>query len=82
MPLGTAGPIKLAEQIIMDPDDPSENILVFNGDIICNYPITELISAHICKDADVTILVCKRITIRPLKLRIHHLSALSCTMMT
>ncbi|SIO73874.1 mannose-1-phosphate guanylyltransferase [Babesia microti strain RI] len=59
VPLGTAGPIKLAEQIIMDPDDPSENILVFNGDIICNYPITELISAHICKDADVTILATK-----------------------
>jgi mannose-1-phosphate guanylyltransferase len=44
-PMGTAGPIRLAEKIIK-----SNNIeglfFVFNSDVICEYPLDQLINYH------------------------------------
>lgn len=44
-PMGTAGPIRLAEKIIK-----ANNIeglfFVFNSDVICEYPLDQLINYH------------------------------------
>ena len=37
-PLGTAGPLKLAEKLIKS-DNPNELCFVFNSDVICDYPL-------------------------------------------
>lgn len=42
-PLGTAGPLKLAEKILKKDDSP---FFVLNSDVICNYPFEELIEFH------------------------------------
>lgn len=55
--LGTAGPLRLARELIFDPNDDSEEILVLNSDIICTYPFSEMIAAHRKNKADSTILV-------------------------
>ncbi|KAJ6237010.1 mannose-1-phosphate guanyltransferase beta [Anaeramoeba flamelloides] len=51
-PLGTAGPIKLAEKHLKG-DDP---IFIVNSDIICEFPLKELLDFHIKKQSTVTIL--------------------------
>ncbi|EDO06623.1 putative mannose-1-phosphate guanyltransferase [Babesia bovis T2Bo] len=57
--LGTAGPLKLAKNLICDPADNCKEFLVLNSDIICSYPFAEMISAHRKNNADATILVTK-----------------------
>ncbi len=52
-PLGTAGPIKLAEKYLAD----CEEFLVLNSDIICRYPFEELIEYHRSKGCEGTIVV-------------------------
>lgn len=42
-PLGTAGPLKLAESILKKDDSP---FFVLNSDVICDYPFKELIKFH------------------------------------
>jgi mannose-1-phosphate guanylyltransferase len=37
-PMGTAGPIRLAKEIIMN-ENPSGLLFVFNSDVICHYPL-------------------------------------------
>lgn len=37
-PMGTAGPIRLAKEIILK-DNPSGLLFVFNSDVICHYPL-------------------------------------------
>lgn len=44
-PLGTAGPIKLAEAIIKEGGDDGL-LFVFNSDIVCDYPLKELVEFH------------------------------------
>lgn len=44
-PLGTAGPIKLAESIIRS-NNESGLFFVFNSDVICEYPLDKLVSFH------------------------------------
>lgn len=44
-PLGTAGPIKLAEAIIKEGGDDGL-LFVFNSDIVCDYPLKELVDFH------------------------------------
>ncbi|KAJ3426045.1 mannose-1-phosphate guanyltransferase beta [Anaeramoeba flamelloides] len=51
-PLGTAGPIKLAEKHLKG-DDP---IFIVNSDIICEFPLKELLDFHIKKQSTVTVL--------------------------
>lgn len=38
VPLGTAGPIKLAESILRE-NNESGLFFVFNSDVICEYPL-------------------------------------------
>uniref|UniRef100_A0A060TBX4 mannose-1-phosphate guanylyltransferase n=1 Tax=Blastobotrys adeninivorans TaxID=409370 RepID=A0A060TBX4_BLAAD len=42
-PLGTAGPLKLAEKVLAKDDSP---FFVLNSDIICDYPFAELAEFH------------------------------------
>lgn len=55
MPLGTAGPIKLAENLI-EQEDP---FLVLNGDIFADLNYREIVDEHIKKKALATIALCK-----------------------
>lgn len=57
--LGTAGPLRFAKNLLCDPQDDSEEFIVVNSDIICNYPFAEMIAAHRKNHADGTILVTK-----------------------
>lgn len=49
-PLGTGGAIKNAEVAIED-----ENVIIFNGDILCDFNIQEIIDFHKSKKSDMTI---------------------------
>lgn len=42
-PLGTAGPLKLAEEVLKKDDSP---FFVLNSDVICEYPFAELVKFH------------------------------------
>lgn len=42
-PLGTAGPLKLAEEVLKKDDSP---FFVLNSDVICEYPFEELVKFH------------------------------------
>lgn len=54
-PLGTAGPLKLAEEILRD----GEPFFVLNSDVICNFPFESLIKFHKAHGREGTILVTK-----------------------
>lgn len=55
-PLGTAGPIRLAKDIILA--DNTDNLLfVFNSDVICHYPLKTLVEFHKSHGGDGTIMV-------------------------
>jgi len=55
-PLGTAGPIRLAKELILK--DNTEGLLfVFNSDVICNYPLEKLIEFHKSHGKEGTIMV-------------------------
>lgn len=43
--MGTAGPIKLAESIIKEGGEDTL-LFVFNSDIVCDYPLEELLNFH------------------------------------
>eukprot|EP00920_Eleutheroschizon_duboscqi_P036091 GHVT01087303.1.p1 GENE.GHVT01087303.1~~GHVT01087303.1.p1 ORF type:complete len:345 (-),score=27.87 GHVT01087303.1:525-1559(-) len=58
-PMGTAGPIRLAEEIIMDPEDTSEEFFVCNSDVICHFPLHDMLEFHRFRKAEGTILVTK-----------------------
>jgi len=55
MPLGTAGPIKLAEKFL----GQSEPFLVLNGDIFADLNYREIIENHVKKKALATIALCQ-----------------------
>lgn len=43
--MGTAGPIKLAQELLSQ-NNPEKLFFVFNSDIICEFPLKELIAFH------------------------------------
>jgi mannose-1-phosphate guanylyltransferase len=45
VPMGTAGPIKLAEKIIKEENEDGL-LFVFNSDVICHYPLKNMIEFH------------------------------------
>jgi NDP-sugar pyrophosphorylase family protein len=51
-PLGTAGPIKLARDLILGerpeilPKDDCPYFFVFNSDVICEYPLSKMLEYH------------------------------------
>lgn len=53
-PLGTAGPLKLAENILMKDDTP---FFVLNSDVTCNYPFEQLRDFHQSHKKEGTIMV-------------------------
>jgi len=55
-PLGTAGPLKLAEKILGKDDS---NFFVLNSDVICNFPFAELAAFHEKHGEEGTIVVTK-----------------------
>jgi len=56
-PMGTAGPLRLAKDLIMDPSDSSDSLFVFNSDVICDFPLREMKAFHVQNDAEATIVV-------------------------
>ena len=56
-PLGTAGPLALARDILDNAED--EPFFVLNSDIICDFPFTDMLEAHRRNSAEGTILVTK-----------------------
>lgn len=56
-PLGTAGPLALAKEIL--DDGSGEPFFVLNSDVICAYPLSEMMAFHKRKGAEATILVTK-----------------------
>ena len=57
-PLGTAGPIKLAESILRE-NNESGLFFVFNSDVICEYPLEQLVAFHKSHGKQGTIVVTK-----------------------
>ncbi|KAK6635576.1 hypothetical protein RUM44_000829 [Polyplax serrata] len=55
-PLGTAGPLALAKEILQDSSEP---FFVLNSDIICNFPFKELHAFHKNHGKEGTIVVTK-----------------------
>lgn len=55
-PLGTAGPIRLAEKIIRE-QNVKGLFFVFNSDVICEYPLDKLIAYHVNHGKQGTIVV-------------------------
>lgn len=56
-PMGTAGPLALAREIL----DNKEGVpfFVLNSDVVCEYPMKQLMEAHLRTGAEATILVTK-----------------------
>lgn len=55
-PMGTAGPIRLAEDIIRA-DNTEELFFVFNSDIICDFPLKDMIAYHKAHGGEGTLMV-------------------------
>ncbi|KAG7828794.1 hypothetical protein KL920_003290 [Ogataea angusta] len=55
-PLGTAGPLKLAEKILKKDNTP---IFVLNSDVICEYPLRDLLDFHTAHGGEATIVATK-----------------------
>jgi len=56
-PLGTAGPLALARDLLVTPTN--EPFFVLNSDIICDFPFTEMIAFHKAHGGEGTIAVTK-----------------------
>ena len=56
-PLGTAGPIRLAEHILRAGGDADEPFFVFNSDVICEFPLSEMLAYHKLHKAEGTVCV-------------------------
>ncbi|CAK7221459.1 mannose-1-phosphate guanyltransferase [Sporothrix curviconia] len=55
-PLGTAGPLKLAEEVLRKDDSP---FFVLNSDVTCEFPFKELVAFHKAHGDEGTIIVTK-----------------------
>eukprot|EP00890_Picochlorum_soloecismus_P001752 jgi/Picsp_1/2578/NSC_00809-R1_gdp-mannose pyrophosphorylase len=56
-PMGTAGPLALAREVLDTGDNTP--FFVLNSDVICEYPLKEMLEYHKKKNAEATILVTK-----------------------
>eukprot|EP01069_Polyplicarium_translucidae_P009503 Polyplicarium_translucidae@DN3323_c0_g1_i4.p4 len=58
VPLGTAGPIALAKELLLEPDDSGTPcFFLCNGDVVCEFPLKELLAFHAAHGKEGTILV-------------------------
>jgi len=55
-PMGTAGPIRLAKDIILK-DNTDELLFVFNSDVICHFPLDKMVAFHKSHGGEGTIMV-------------------------
>lgn len=55
-PMGTAGPLKLAEEHLVN-DNPEKLFFVCNSDVICDFPLQKMIDYHKSHGAEGTILL-------------------------
>lgn len=59
-PLGTAGPLALAKQMIVGPNgDDCDAIFVLNSDVTCSYPLEQMLQYHMKHGKEGTISVTK-----------------------
>lgn len=58
VPMGTAGPIRLAKDLILNGND-SGLLFVFNSDVICHYPLDKMVDYHKSHGGEGTIMVTK-----------------------
>ena len=57
-PMGTAGPLGLARAILAPKGDGSDDpFFVLNSDVICDFPLKEMLEFHRAKKAEATVLV-------------------------
>ena len=56
--MGTAGPIKLAEKLLKEGNE-SGMFFVFNADVICDYPLDQMVKFHKENGKQGTIVVTK-----------------------
>lgn len=56
-PMGTAGPLALARDILYN--DTNTPFFVLNSDVVCEYPMKEMLQRHLATGAEATILVTK-----------------------
>jgi mannose-1-phosphate guanylyltransferase len=56
-PMGTAGPLALARDLL--DDGSGDPFFVLNSDVICEYPLTEMLEFHKANKAEGTLLVTK-----------------------
>ncbi|EFN59637.1 hypothetical protein CHLNCDRAFT_133102 [Chlorella variabilis] len=56
-PMGTAGPLALARDILHN--DEGVPFFVLNSDVVCGYPMKQMMEAHLRTGAEATILVTK-----------------------
>lgn len=56
-PMGTAGPLALAREIL--DDGKGSPFFVLNSDVICEYPLKDMLDFHTARKAEATILVTK-----------------------
>ena len=60
-PLGTAGPLRLARELLLGEagglsKDPCTFVFVFNSDVVCEYPLQEMLEYHKGHGREATIL--------------------------
>ncbi|CAI5482828.1 unnamed protein product [Closterium sp. Yama58-4] len=58
-PLGTAGPLALAKNILLKStaSSPPQPFFMLNSDVICDYPFKGLLDLHISRGAEATLMV-------------------------
>lgn len=56
-PMGTAGPLALARELL--DDGSGQPFFVLNSDVVCEYPLKEMLEFHRARGAESTILVTK-----------------------
>lgn len=55
--MGTAGPLALARELL--DDGSGQPFFVLNSDVVCEYPLKEMLEFHRARNAESTILVTK-----------------------
>lgn len=55
--MGTAGPLALARELL--DDGSGRPFFVLNSDVVCPYPLKDMLDFHLAREAEATILVTK-----------------------
>eukprot|EP01006_Ploeotia_vitrea_P014090 TRINITY_DN3743_c0_g1_i1.p1 TRINITY_DN3743_c0_g1~~TRINITY_DN3743_c0_g1_i1.p1 ORF type:complete len:364 (-),score=210.05 TRINITY_DN3743_c0_g1_i1:46-1137(-) len=55
-PMGTAGPLALAKKLLLEDEEP---FFMFNSDVICTFPLKEMLAYHKAHGKEGTIMVAK-----------------------